>query len=178
MKNLLFTGKPGIGKTTLIKHIIKNLPVKGWGFYTEEIREKGGRVGFKVVDLQGNEGILAHVKIKSKFKVSKYGVDLRFFEKIVIPVMEEGMKEGGVIIIDEIGKMELFSVKFRKTLFQILSSPVPVIGTILQKYHTVGEEIKKRKDVKVIELTERNRDFFFKIIKEGNFSYFGLTLEE
>jgi nucleoside-triphosphatase len=174
MKNLLFTGKPGIGKTTLVKNIIKNISINSYGFYTEEIREKGKRVGFKIVDLQGKEGVLAHVKIKTKIKVSKYGVNLKVLEKIAIPAMEKGMKEGGVIIIDEIGKMELYSINFRKTLFQVLSSSVPVIGTILQKYHPVGEEIKRRQDVKVIEITEKNRDFFLKIIKERKFFHFGL----
>ena len=77
-KNILITGLPGVGKTTIIKKLSEELrkfhPV---GFYTEEIREKGIRKGFKLIGLDGGEGILSHVDVKSTYTVGKYNVEDR-----------------------------------------------------------------------------------------------------
>jgi len=109
------TGRPGIGKTTAIKRIIEKLKDRAVGFYTEEIRhpETKKRLGFKVITTDGNEGILAEKFKPSKFKVGSYGVNVEDFENLVIPVLEKAFKERDkIIVIDEIGKMELFSDKF------------------------------------------------------------------
>jgi len=59
--HILITGKPRSGKTTLIKNLIpiakENYSVAG--FYTEEILEKGKRIGFNIRTLEGETGILA-----------------------------------------------------------------------------------------------------------------------
>ena len=76
-KAILLTGRPRVGKTTIIKDVVRKLPGRAGGFYTEEMRERGRRQGFKIVTLDGREGILAHVGIKSRMRVSKYGVTVQ-----------------------------------------------------------------------------------------------------
>ena len=158
IKNIFLTGPPGCGKTTLIKEILKELKLKAGGFFTEEIRERGIRKGFKIITLDGKEGILAHVDIKSQLKVSKYGVNLKDLEEIGVKEIEKNLKENFLIVVDEIGKMEIFSSKFREAILKALNSKNKILGTIMLKENPFCDKIKKRKDTKVFYLTRENRE--------------------
>lgn len=158
MKNILITGKPACGKTTLIKKVIDELKLNAGGFYTLEIRRGGKREGFKIVTLDGKEGILAHVNIDSKYRVSKYGVDLKSLEEIGVKSILNAIKEKEVIVIDEIGKMELFSKKFKEAVLYALDSNKKLLATIMLKPNPFADKIKKRKDTKIFYLTKENRE--------------------
>jgi len=158
IKNIFVTGPPGCGKTTLIKEILKELKLKAGGFFTEEIREGGMRKGFKIITLDGKEGILAHVDIKSPLKVSKYGVNLKDLEEIGVKEIEKNLKENFLIVVDEIGKMEIFSSKFREAILKALNSKNKILGTIMLKKNPFCDKIKERKDTKVFYLTMENRE--------------------
>ena len=111
---LLLSGPPGVGKTTLLQRVVQELDRPARGFYTREIREKGTRVGFSLSLLSGPVLTLSHVNIKSRHRVGKYGVDVEMFEGAACPEIEAGLEAGVLIVIDEIGKMELFSERFRR----------------------------------------------------------------
>jgi len=166
-KNILITGIPGIGKTTLIKKLAEEL--KGFhpvGFYTAEIREGGIRKGFELISLDGKRGLLSHVDIKSPYRVSKYNVDIKGFEEFLDSIAFLP-SETNIVIIDEIGKMECFSDKFRRLIKEILNSGKLVIATIAIKSGGEIEEIKKRDDIKLFEITHGNRDSLLsEILKE------------
>ena len=81
------------------------------GFFTQEIRERGKRVGFSITTLDGKKGVLAHQAIKSRFRVGKYGVNLDYIDEIAVPSMIPS-KADEIVVIDEIGKMECFSPLF------------------------------------------------------------------
>jgi nucleoside-triphosphatase len=84
-KKFLITGRPGAGKTTLIKKAAGMLqPFHPVGFYTEEIREQGVRVGFQLVSLDGQTRVISHVGIPGPFRVGKYGVDIEGFERFLV----------------------------------------------------------------------------------------------
>ncbi len=156
-KNILLTGLPRVGKTTLIKKLSEELynqhPV---GFYTEEIKEAGGRKGFALICLDGKRGLLSHLDINSPYRVGRYKVDVKGFEDFLdcIPFFNP---ETNLIIIDEIGKMECFSRKFREMIKDILDSENMLIATIALKGGGLIEEIKKRNDIKLFEMTLNNR---------------------
>lgn len=156
-KNILLTGPPRCGKSTLIEKIIGRLNKPMTGFFTREIREKGKRTGFSIVTLDGKQGVLAHQNIKGRFRVGKYGVNLDHIDHIAVPSMIPS-NTNQIVVIDEIGKMECYSPLFRKTLMQILDSENPLIGSIAQKGDAFIQGIKERKDVLLIHVNERNRD--------------------
>jgi nucleoside-triphosphatase len=158
IKNIFITGLPGCGKTTLIKEILKELKIPAKGFFTEEIRKEGERIGFKIVTLSGKEGILAERGFRSPYKVSKYGVILKDLEEIGIKEIEEGLKGNFLIVVDEIGKMELFSSKFKEVILKALDSKNKIFGTIIEKENPFCDKIKQRKDTKVFYLTRENRE--------------------
>ena len=166
-KNLLITGLPGVGKTTLIKKLSEALkdfyPV---GFYTEEIREEEKRKGFKLISLEGKRGLLSHKEIRSPYKVGQYNVDIKSFEEF-LGLISFFNPYTRLIIIDEIGKMECLSDQFKKLLKEILDSEKWVTATIALKGSGLIAEVKERKDVKLFEITKGNRDpYSQKILKE------------
>lgn len=165
-KNILITGLPGIGKTTLIKKLAEKLQHGNLaGFYTEEIRTAGIRKGFSLVSLHGVRSILSHVDIQSRYRVGKYGVDVKNFEDFLNDIAFL-QPQTSLIIIDEIGKMECFSGNFKKLLTRLLDSEKPVIATIALRGEGIIAEIKKRKDVQFFVMTLSNRDsLFLKILK-------------
>ncbi len=153
----LLTGRPGTGKTTLIREAAA-LGDRAGGFYTGEIRTAGVREGFRLVTLDGREAILAHTGIKSPCRVSRYGVDTSGLERVGIPALEQATRQGKLVVIDEIGKMELFSERFRETVLKIIDSPASVLGTIMLSPHPWADEIKRRPQVKLVEVTRANRE--------------------
>lgn len=157
-KNILLTGRPGVGKTTLIRKVIDLLNKRAGGFYTEEIREGGQRKGFKIRTLDGEEGILASKGLKSPYRVSKYGVNLQDLEKIAVESILKALSKKEVIIIDEIGKMELYSEKFKEAVAKALNSPKKLIATITQYSCDFTDDIKNRKDVELIKIVPSNLD--------------------
>jgi len=158
VKNILISGRPGVGKTTLIKKIAKSLREKGAGFYTEEIRREGRRIGFRITTLEGRGGVLAHMNSQSSYRVGRYKVNLKEFEEIAVSSIEEGIKKRRIIVIDEIGKMELYSDKFRRAVLEALESSNTVIATIPVYKNEFLEKIRQREDVKIYNVTRENRE--------------------
>ncbi len=157
IKNILITGNPGVGKTTLIKRIISRLNLSAGGFYTSEIRNsEGKRWGFKITSLDGKEDIMAGVDIISGYRVSKYGVNTSAIDRIGVSAIADAIKNKDIIIIDEIGRMELFSKDFANITIEALDSEKIVLGTITAKNTNFTKKIKERTDTKIIKLTQAN----------------------
>ena len=155
--NYLLTGPPGCGKTTIIQEIIQKLGKSAVGFYTEEIRTKGKRVGFKLKTLSGKETTFSHVDFKSRYRVGKYGVDLNTFDETGSEEIRLSLAQNKIIIIDEIGKMELFSDIFKDLVWKALDSKNPVVGTIMFTRHPFANDVRKRKDVKIMDLSKEDK---------------------
>jgi nucleoside-triphosphatase len=154
----LLTGVPGCGKTTLVERIAARLGERAGGFVTRELREGGRRVGFRIRTLDGEEGVLAHVDHPSERRVGRYGVRTDELERVAVPAVRRAVREGRVVVIDEIGKMELFSRAFREAVVEALDSPSRVLATIHARRDPFTEEIRARPDVVLVEVTRRNRD--------------------
>lgn len=164
VKNLLICGLPRCGKTTLVKKIScdRSFLNRFSGFITEEIREKGERVGFKIISFpEKEEGFLARKGFPSQFRLGSYGVNLEHFEKIGVASIERGLVAGRIILIDEIGKMELFSERFKNVLLRALNSPQKVLATIMERKNTFADKIKEMENTRLIFLTRENFQYVF-----------------
>ena len=157
-EKVLLTGRPGCGKTTLIKRVITDLPRRAGGFYTEEMREAGVRVGFKLVTLDGAEAVFAHVDFKSAERIGKYRLDLAALEAVGVKALREAVRGRRVVVIDEIGPMEIRSALFRDAVIEALDSGAPVLATIVARSLPFTDAIKKRSDVTLIEIRLDNRE--------------------
>ena len=157
-QRVLLTGRPGSGKTTLIKYVVKNLPQCADGFYTEEIRKHGTRVGFRIVALDGKEAVFAHVDFITCERLGKYRLDLSALETVGVKAVHDAVQARRLTVIDEIGPMELRSASFRDAVTEALDSGVPVLATIFARPLPFTNAIKRRQDVTLIEVRPDNRE--------------------
>jgi nucleoside-triphosphatase len=154
---VLLTGRPGGGKTTLIKGVVNDLARPAGGFYTEEIREAGTRVGFKLITLDGKEAIFADVSFKTSERVGKYGLDLAKLETVGVAAIREAVRARKLVIIDEIGPMEIRSAIFRDAVNEALDSDLPILATIVARSLPFTDSIKVRSDVFIVNVHTDNR---------------------
>ena len=156
--NILITGPPGIGKTTLIRNVCSALVDQQIaGFYTEEIRRDGERRGFELVGLNGERALLAHVDNHSPFRVGKYGVDIDSLDRF-IQTLDCQAPALDLIVIDEIGKMECYSAAFRRLAQRALASETPVVASVAHRGGGFITEVKERWDVRLFDMSWDNRD--------------------
>jgi nucleoside-triphosphatase len=155
-KNIFITGKPGSGKTTLVREVCLPFHERLGGFYTEEIRDGGERRGFIIKTFDGREGIFALKGFKSPVKLNKYGIDLKVLEDIGVGALERALREKEAVVIDEIGSMEIVSEAFRGALLQTLASPKPVLATIRFNSQPFTDEVKRMADTALLYLSRDN----------------------
>ena len=153
----LIEGRPGAGKTTTMQRLAELLErhMTLVGFVTEEIRERGRRKGFSIKTLAGECSTLAHEKLPGPPKVGRYGVDLGEFERLALPALRV---PADVILIDELGKMELASRAFRDVVADLVERDTPVVATVHVFRHPFTDALKTRADAEVVHLTRQNRD--------------------
>jgi nucleoside-triphosphatase len=157
---ILLEGRPGSGKSTVAVRLAELLEQRGTpvaGFVTRELRERGRRVGFEVETLGGRRAILAHTDLPGPPRVGKYGVDLEAFERVGLPPLERPPK-AGVVLIDELGKMELASEPFRKAVSRLFDTAVDVVATVHVFRHELTDALKRRADVERMRVTKASRD--------------------
>jgi nucleoside-triphosphatase len=165
---ILLTGRPGYGKTTLIKRVVDNLALPAGGFYSEEIRDsesvrergRGQRVGFKLVTLDGKEAVFAHVNFKTSERVGKYGLDLTRLETFGVAAVRDAVRSRRLVVIDEIGPMEIRSAIFRDAVNDALDSPdvSGILATISARSLPFTDAIKARPDISLVEVGPDNRE--------------------
>jgi nucleoside-triphosphatase len=159
----LLTGPPGTGKTSLIKQVATEMVDRAGGFYTEEIRTQGTRQGFRLVTLSGEDIVLSHINIDSPYRVSKYHVDIEALERVGVPVLLNAAEQRELVVVDEIGKMELLSTSFRQTISRLIDSGKRILGTIMLNHHPWADAIKRRPQVNLITVTRAN---YNQVLKE------------
>lgn len=158
VKNVLVTGRPGVGKTTLVQRALDRLGVRAMGFVTVEIREGGERVGFSIVDLDGPSGVLARVDLESPYRVARYGVNRGDLERIGVAALDRAAGRARLIVMDEIGRMELCSEAFQRAVGRALDSPVPVLATVQDHRNPFLDAVRAREDAALVRVTEPDRD--------------------
>jgi nucleoside-triphosphatase len=160
MVRILIEGRPASGKTTVAARLADLLAERGVevrGFVTHEIREGGSRVGFEVETFDGKRATLAHVRFARPPRVGKYGVDLEAFERVALPSLEKPPRRG-VVVIDEVGKMELASERFRDAVSRLLDTQVDLVATVHVFRNQFTDDLKRRPDVELVKVARASRD--------------------
>lgn len=162
-RHIFITGQPGVGKTTLVVAAVRACQ-DVCGFYTAERRSGSERSGFDVVALSPSASVIGTLATvgKGKYMVGKYSVDVPSFESIALPSLKSATATP-ITVIDEVGKMELFSPTFLPLVESILDGgAATVLGTLpMPRYgHKIAavEAIRERPDVAVVKLSRSNRD--------------------
>jgi nucleoside-triphosphatase len=157
---LLVEARPGAGKTTallMLSQLLRDAGLPIYGFLTRELREGRGRVGFEIESFDGERALLAHVSLPGPPRVGRYGVDLDAFDRVALPAIGRTAADC-VVLIDELGKMELASERFREAVTALFDQRVPVVATVQVGRHPVSDSLKRRPDVETLRLTAANRD--------------------
>ena len=161
--NLLLTGSPRSGKTTVIRRVHECLEANGHrvgGVYSPEIRVDGDRVGFEIVDVMTDEGrVMAHVDRANGPRVGKYRVHVANVDAVSTAAFPAAFEEAAVLLVDEIPPMEMYSDAFVRLVRRALDTDLPVVAAIHGR-STAGfmGEIKNRADTKLLTVTPDNRD--------------------
>jgi len=170
LKRLIFvTGQPGVGKTSVLLRSVNGLKNRGYeigGMISRDVREGGVRVGFEIMDFStGQRGWLAHINQPTGPKISKYRVNLTDLDAIGVSSILDAVRNADVIIVDEIGPMELFSSAFRDAVVEAVESNKPVLGTIhFGLRNPLVNSIRKREDAEIFEVTYENRETLHNLI--------------
>jgi nucleoside-triphosphatase len=159
MAAILITGRPGSGKSTLLRAVLDALDPPANGFFTPEVRDESGRrTGFDIVTLDGKRAPLARAGAERPHQIGRYGVDLAAIDTVGVPAIERAIEVGQLVVIDEIGKMELLSTAFQRAVIEVLRRQRPLLATIMLAPHPFADELKAQPDTTLFELTETNRD--------------------
>ena len=155
---ILVTGAPGVGKTTLVRRVLEQLPgIRAAGFYTQEVRGWSGRTGFRVVALDGRAGWLATAGAAEGPRVGRYAVHVAEFEAVALPALEPraGMD---LLVLDEIGKMECLSRAFVAAARRALAADIALLGTVALRGGGFIAEAKQSPGIELVTLSAANRD--------------------
>ncbi len=165
------SGLPGVGKTTTLIRTVQMLEEEGYkvgGMITEELKEGNRRVGFYVMDwTTKNKEIFAHKDFESRYKVGPYGINVDVLDRVGVKALEDAINTADIIIVDEVGKMEVVSKRFVSVVREILDMDKHMIITLHKKSRNpLLQEIRRRDDMRMLEVTPLNRNLLpFKMVK-------------
>ena len=153
------TGHPGAGKTTLVERVLAAVPLRAGGMITKEIRKVGRRVGFAVIDVAtGEEGVLAHIHREEGPRLGRYRVNLADLEGIGAAAIERAIRECDLVVVDEVGPMELKSPRFISAVTRALEQAKNLLVTVHRaSNHHLAYRIRHECDL-LIRLTAGNRE--------------------
>lgn len=135
------------------------------GFYTEDLRSRGTREGFRIVTLDGEMALLAATGHPGPVHVSKYGVDLQELERVGVGALLRAMERGHVLVADEIGRMQLYSRLFRQTILEAVRTGHPLLGTIMLGRNPYADRIRSHRNVQLLTLTAENRTEILNVLR-------------
>lgn len=162
--NILITGQPKSGKTTLLRALIAPFAHKV-GFVTNEVRNEHGRIGFDFETHTGHTAPLARIAPETPYKVGKYFVQVAEIESILPTVAT--FSPNDTLYLDEIGQMEFTSPNFERLVTAYLNAPNLCIATLSAVYENEAiKHIKQRDDVVIVEITPENRDTMLRTLLE------------
>ncbi|HED24657.1 MAG TPA: hypothetical protein ENN91_05980 [Firmicutes bacterium] len=140
-KNLFLLGKIGTGKSTLLRNNLLPVLDRTGGFFVQRVLISGVCTAFRLLPVTNAEEYLLEKEepelenldnlfLKSDGQGNWHN-DLAVFRNAGIRFLQESAAEGKrLILLDEIGGVELSCVPFVRALKKIISGSLPVIGVL------------------------------------------------
>ncbi len=158
----LLVGPPGVGKSTIVRQVVERLGGQAGGIFAREVREGGERQGFEIVTLDNQVASLSSKQQPSPYTngrpLNPYTVNLDALEQVAVPALLRAAAMRRIVVIDEIGAMQLLSERFQQVVWELLDSELTVFGTIVQRPDPIADRIKAHPRVRLIEVSVENRD--------------------
>jgi len=139
----------------VVKRLLGRVPMTG--FFTEELREGGRRVGFQGVTLDGRSFPLAHVRTAGPLRVGPYGVELTGLESIGIDALTP-KDAGALVVLDEIGKMECLSEAFKARVRRLLDDETSLVATVAAVGVGFVKKVRNSDHAKMFTMTRGESD--------------------
>lgn len=160
---ILLAGAPGSGKTTALQRLADLLGEAAGGFLTLEVRAKRKRRGFDIVTLDGERAPLARRRTPGASddgpRVGAFSVDLAAVNRVAVPAVKAAAESGKIVVVDEIGPMELLSPEFRSTIAAVFDDPrVTLVGTVVHRAHDFADALKARSRVRLLKVDTESRE--------------------
>lgn len=151
------TGAPGVGKSTLVERAAALIGGRAGGVSAREVRIGGRRIGFQLSDLlTGEVGTLASLDGPGP-KVGRYRVHLADLEEVGARAIERAVREAELVVIDEVGPMELLSEEFVEAVEAALDSDKPILAVVhMRSEHPLAKKI--REGFRLFVVTPESRD--------------------
>ena len=153
MNKIFLTGKTGVGKTVIIEQVLKKISLSYGGFQTKSYLKEGKRVRFKIIDLATKKEEIIALRSEEGIIINPEG-----FERLGVEAIEQALKEKKLIIMDELGFMELSAPNFQNKVWEALRSDKPVLGVIKMHKNDFLDKIRGCRYVRIIPVTENNRE--------------------
>lgn len=156
---IAITGHPRVGKSTLVLRAVERAPISCGGMVTAEITKCGRRVGFSVRDLAtGHVGVLAHLHLSDGPSFGRYRLNLPDLDAIGAGAIERAIEEADLVVVDEVGPMELASPRFVRAVERVLEeAPHFLITVHRSSNHALAYAVRHAAD-ELFRLTRQNRD--------------------
>lgn len=156
------TGVPRSGKTETVKKLIESLKKEGYtigGVIMENIVQKNQIVGIELVNVATGEKVkIIGPEFESKQKYEGMGINIEGIETVGVRAIEQALESADIIVIDEIGKFDFESPKFKEIVKKALDSRKIMIITLHKKSRAVLlQDIRRRDDIRILEVTSLNR---------------------
>lgn len=156
-KNILIDGLPRVGKTTAVQRILSLAKVRCGGFFSQA-QTKQFYTNFRLVSVQGPHRSMSSQTLLRRFDIpGVVGFNLEDLENFGNPALLHALETCDVVVIDQLGTLEVSSDKFRRVVDLVLASDKVCLATLTSSNVPYIEAIRKRPDVAVYDINRSNR---------------------
>ena len=146
-----------MGKTTAIQRVLSLVKVRCGGLFSQAVN-KDVYTNFRLVSVQGPHRGLSSQNLIRRFDIPGIvGFNLEDLENFANPNVLHALATCDVVVIDQLGTLEVSSEKFKQVVAQVLDSDKVCLATMTSGNVSFLQNIRARKDVSIHSINQNNR---------------------